>query len=87
MNHGISHELMDEVEKLAKEHYQKCRENSFKEFANKAIKEGTDGKDTSHIDWESTFFLRHLPVSNMSDLPDLDDHYKYILQLVQINDI
>ncbi|KAJ4753195.1 1-aminocyclopropane-1-carboxylate oxidase 1 [Rhynchospora pubera] len=80
LNHGISHELMDEVEKLTKEHYQKRREMSFKEFANKAIEEGSNGKDTSNIDWESTFFLRHLPVSNISDLPDLDDHYREIMR-------
>ncbi|KAJ3700294.1 hypothetical protein LUZ61_003999 [Rhynchospora tenuis] len=80
LNHGISHELMDEVEKLTKEHYEKRRENSFKEFANKAIEEGSNGKDTSHIDWESTFFLRHLPISNISDLPDLDDNYREIMR-------
>ncbi|KAJ1699801.1 hypothetical protein LUZ63_008313 [Rhynchospora breviuscula] len=80
LNHGISHELMDEVEKLTKEHYQKRREMSFKEFANKAIEEGSNGKDTSNIDWESTFFLRHLPVSNISDLPDLDDQYREIMR-------
>jgi aminocyclopropanecarboxylate oxidase len=85
LNHGIPHELMDEVENLTKEHYQKCRENWFNEFANNAIKDGINGKDTSDIDWESTFFLRHLPVSNMSDLSDLDDHYRYTLQPVSIN--
>lgn len=80
LNHGIAHELMDEVEKLTKEHYEKCREKRFREFANRAIEEGSNGKDTSNMDWESTFFLRHLPVSNISDLPDLDDHYREIMR-------
>ncbi|KAG4142938.1 hypothetical protein ERO13_D06G158350v2 [Gossypium hirsutum] len=32
MNHGISHELMDTVEKLTKDHYKKCLEERFKEM-------------------------------------------------------
>ncbi|GMN36428.1 hypothetical protein TIFTF001_005999 [Ficus carica] len=32
MNHGISHELMDTVERLTKEHYRKCMEQRFKEM-------------------------------------------------------
>ncbi|KAL6332632.1 hypothetical protein AAG906_009952 [Vitis piasezkii] len=32
VNHGISHELMDTVERLTKEHYKKCMEQRFKEM-------------------------------------------------------
>ncbi|KAJ3677052.1 hypothetical protein LUZ60_002776 [Juncus effusus] len=80
LNHGISRETMDEVEKLTKDHYRKCREQRFMEFASKAIEDGTKGADTSNLDWESTFFLRHLPVSNISDVPDLDDHYRSVMK-------
>jgi aminocyclopropanecarboxylate oxidase len=76
-NHGISTEMMDEVERLTKDHYKKCREQRFLEFASKTLEEGTKGADTGNIDWESTFFLRHLPISNISEVPDLDDHYRY----------
>lgn len=31
------------------------------------------------LDWESTFFLRHLPVSNLSEIPDLEDDYRLLL--------
>lgn len=65
---------MDEVEKVNKEQYNKCREQKFIEFANKAL-ENADS-EIDHLDWESTFFLRHLPVSNISEIPDLDDQYR-----------
>lgn len=29
------------------------------------------------LDWESTFHLRHLPVSNMSEIPDLEEDYRF----------
>ncbi|KAJ0081621.1 hypothetical protein Patl1_09840 [Pistacia atlantica] len=28
------------------------------------------------LDWESTFFLRHLPESNISEIPDLEEDYR-----------
>ncbi|KAJ3695941.1 hypothetical protein LUZ60_001318 [Juncus effusus] len=80
LNHGISHELMDDVERLTKEHYEKCREKKFEEFAKKALEDASNGGDTTNVDWESTFFLKHLPVSNFSDLPDLDDHYREVMR-------
>lgn len=75
MNHGISHELLDKVEKMTKEHYKKCMEDRFKE----SIKNrGLDSvrSEVNDVDWESTFYLKHLPVSNISDVPDLDDEYR-----------
>nr|BAG06705.1 1-aminocyclopropane-1-carboxylate oxidase [Ficus carica] len=79
MNHGISHELMDTVERLTKEHYRKCMEQRFKEMV------ATKGLDVvqseiKDLDWESTFFLRHLPVSNMSEIPDLGDDYRKVMK-------
>lgn len=77
MNHGISHDLMDTVERLTKEHYRKCMEQRFKELvANKGLDAvQTEVKD---MDWESTFHLRHLPESNISEVPDLNDDYRLI---------
>ncbi|KAJ9686551.1 hypothetical protein PVL29_015439 [Vitis rotundifolia] len=79
VNHGISHEQMDAVERLTKGHYRKCMEQRFKELVAAKALEGvqTEIKD---MDWESTFFLRHLPVSNVSDFPDLDDEYKKVMK-------
>ncbi|KAJ1405547.1 Oxoglutarate/iron-dependent dioxygenase [Sesbania bispinosa] len=75
VNHGISLELMDTVERLTKEHYKKSMEQKFKEMvATKGLE--TAQSEINDSDWESTFFLRHLPVSNMSEIPDLDDHYR-----------
>lgn len=71
MNHGISHDLMDTVERMTKEHYKKCMEQRFKEMvASKALVVQAEVTD---MDWESTFFSHHLPISNISDI-----HEKYI---------
>lgn len=74
LNHGISHELMDEVERLNKEHYRKRREQRFKEFASKALEDA--GSDANDMDWESTFFVSHLPETNLYEIHDLDDQYR-----------
>lgn len=79
VNHGISHELMDTVEKLTKEHYKKCMEQRFKEMvANKGLE--AVQAEIDDLDWESTFFLKHLPVSNISDVPDLVDDYRKVMK-------
>ncbi|XP_058070830.1 1-aminocyclopropane-1-carboxylate oxidase-like [Magnolia sinica] len=74
LNHGITPELMDEVERLTKEHYSKCMEERFKEAMAKML-EGAESS-IDDMDWESTFFLRHLPESNMYEIPDLTDDYR-----------
>ncbi|KAJ6390239.1 hypothetical protein OIU77_024457 [Salix suchowensis] len=78
-NHGIAHEFLDTVEGMTKEHYKKCMEQRFKELvASKAL----DGVQTEikDMDWESTFYLRHLPESNIAELPDLDDEYRKVMR-------
>nr|QGT40617.1 ACC oxidase 1 [Tulipa gesneriana]BAE20195.1 aco [Tulipa gesneriana] len=75
LNHGISHELLDKVERLTKDHYKKCMEERFREFASKTLRDGSM-VDVDNLDWESTFYLRHLPTSNMSEIPDLSDEYR-----------
>nr|P07920.1 RecName: Full=1-aminocyclopropane-1-carboxylate oxidase 2; Short=ACC oxidase 2; AltName: Full=Ethylene-forming enzyme; Short=EFE; AltName: Full=Protein GTOMA [Solanum lycopersicum]CAA68538.1 1-aminocyclopropane-1-carboxylate oxidase [Solanum lycopersicum] len=79
VNHGIPHEVMDTVEKLTKGHYKKCMEQRFKELVAKKGLEGVEVEVTD-MDWESTFFLRHLPSSNISQLPDLDDVYREVMR-------
>ena len=76
LNHGISTELMDEVERLTKDHYKRVREQRFLEFASTALQDGGGGAKAENLDWESTFFVRHLPESNHADIPDLDDGYR-----------
>ena len=83
MNHGISTELMDTVERLTKEHYNKCMEQRFREMvASKGLESAQS--EINDLDWESTFFLRHLPVSNLSEVPDLEDNYRYQILLHSI---
>lgn len=68
---------MDTLERLTKEHYRKCMEQRFKELmAGKGLEAvQTEVKD---MDWESTFHLRHLPESNISEVPDLSDEYRLL---------
>ncbi|XP_076915974.1 1-aminocyclopropane-1-carboxylate oxidase 3-like [Bidens hawaiensis] len=79
VNHGISHELLDTVERMTKEHYKKCMEQRFKEMVTAKALEGVK-TEVDNIDWESTFFLCHLPNSNISEIPDLDDKYRDVMR-------
>ncbi|KAI3711169.1 hypothetical protein L2E82_41052 [Cichorium intybus] len=79
VNHGISTELLDTVEKMTKGHYKKCMEERFKEMvANKGLEAVQNEIDD--LDWESTFYLRHLPESNISQIPDLEDEYRKVMK-------
>jgi aminocyclopropanecarboxylate oxidase len=75
INHSIPHEFMDKVERLAKEHYKKCMEERFKELVASKALEGVEA-EVNDMDWESTFHVRHLPHSNLSEIPDLEDEYR-----------
>ncbi|QCD85414.1 aminocyclopropanecarboxylate oxidase [Vigna unguiculata] len=75
LNHGIPLELLDTVERLTKEHYRKSMEQRFKEAVASKGLEGAQG-EIKDMDWESTFFLRHLPHSNISEIPDLSEDYR-----------
>ncbi|TYI13498.1 hypothetical protein ES332_A08G061600v1 [Gossypium tomentosum] len=79
MNHGIPHDFMDTVERLTKEHYKKCMEQRFKELVASKALEGLEAEVTD-MDWESTFYLRHLPESNMAEIPDLSDEYRKVMK-------
>ncbi|KAL9662202.1 hypothetical protein QQ045_027034 [Rhodiola kirilowii] len=66
--------MMDKVERLTKEHYKQCREQKFREMvAVKGLE--TAQSEVKDVDWESTFFLRHLPESNISQVPDMEEEY------------
>jgi aminocyclopropanecarboxylate oxidase len=75
VNHGISHDLLDAVERLTKEHYRKCMEQRFKEMVASKGLEAVQS-EIDDLDWESTFFLRHLPESNLAEIPDLGEDYR-----------
>ncbi|GMI85624.1 ethylene forming enzyme, ethylene-forming enzyme [Hibiscus trionum] len=79
LNHGIPHDFMDTVERLTKEHYKKCMEQRFKELVATKALEGLQAEVTD-MDWESTFHLRHLPQSNISEVPDLSDEYRKVMK-------
>ncbi|NP_001310795.1 1-aminocyclopropane-1-carboxylate oxidase [Ziziphus jujuba] len=75
VNHGIAPEFMDTVERQTKEHYRKCMEQRFKEMVESKGLEVVQS-EIDDLDWESTFFVRHLPVPNISEIPDLHEGYR-----------
>ncbi|XP_059285756.1 1-aminocyclopropane-1-carboxylate oxidase-like [Lycium ferocissimum] len=79
VNHEISNELLDTVESSTKGHYKKCMEERFKEMV---ASKGLEAVQTEidDLDWESTFFLKHLPVSNVCEVPDLEDQYRNVMK-------
>lgn len=79
LNHSISAEMMDKVEKMTKEHYKKCMEQKFKEMVESKgiVASQSEIKD---VDWESTFYLRHRPTSNIFEIPDLDHEYRKVMK-------
>ncbi|GER52909.1 1-aminocyclopropane-1-carboxylate oxidase 2 [Striga asiatica] len=79
VSHGISPEFMDRVERLTKEHYTKCMEQRFKEMVAAKGLEAVQS-EINDLDWESTFFLRHLPFSNISEIPDLHPEYREVMK-------
>ncbi|KAF9672132.1 hypothetical protein SADUNF_Sadunf11G0008900 [Salix dunnii] len=81
VNHGISHDLLDTVERHTKEHYRKCMEQRFKEMVASKGLEAVQS-EISDLDWESTFFLRHLPESNIAEIPDLEEDYRLHLHFL-----
>nr|AAB65753.1 1-aminocyclopropane-1-carboxylic acid oxidase [Stellaria longipes] len=78
VNHGIPHSLLDKMEKLTKDHVRKCLEERFKEMVASKGLEAVEAEVTD-LDWESIFFLKHLPVSSISELPDLDEEYREVM--------
>lgn len=36
------------------------------------------------LDWETAFFLRHLPQSNLNQVPGLTDEYRFIIANLKI---
>ncbi|CAN0897063.1 1-aminocyclopropane-1-carboxylate oxidase [Linum grandiflorum] len=64
---------------MTKEHYKKCMEQRFKELVKSKGLEEVES-EIKDMDWESTFFLRHLPESNINEIPDLEEDYKKVMK-------
>ncbi|XP_047342099.1 1-aminocyclopropane-1-carboxylate oxidase 1-like [Impatiens glandulifera] len=81
VNHPIPLELMDKVERLNKEHYKTSMETRFKDLmAAKTTLDHDDQKEVTDIDWEITFFIRHLPKSNIFEIPELVVEYREVMK-------
>ncbi|EPS72760.1 hypothetical protein M569_01997, partial [Genlisea aurea] len=79
VNHGVAWELMDTIERLTKEHYRNVMESKFEEMVSRKGLEGVE-LEVKDLDWESSFSLRHLPLSNVMDVPDLAHEYRVAMK-------
>ncbi|CAA7029087.1 unnamed protein product [Microthlaspi erraticum] len=80
INHGIPYDLMDNIERMTKEHYKKSMEQKFKEMLrSKGI--DTLDREVEDVDWESTFYVHHLPQSNLYDIPDMSDECRTAMKV------
>ncbi|CAK7338548.1 unnamed protein product, partial [Dovyalis caffra] len=88
VNHGLSHDLLDTVERLTKEHYKKCMEKRFKEMVPNKCLEAAQS-EINNLDWESAFFCRwppalkddqwiDVPPMNHSIIINLGDQFEII---------
>ncbi|KAJ0258026.1 1-aminocyclopropane-1-carboxylate oxidase 3 [Hirschfeldia incana] len=79
VNHGLPHDLMDNIEKMTKEHYKISMEQKFNDMLKSKGLEKLE-TEVEDVDWESTFYLRHLPQSNIFDISDMSDEYRTVMK-------
>ncbi|KAL1824112.1 hypothetical protein ACET3Z_010890 [Daucus carota] len=85
-NHGIDKQLMEKVKDLVNQHYEEnLRDNFYDSDIAKSFEEG----NRATIDWETAFFIKHHPDSNINELPNLSQEFsktvnEYIDQLIKL---
>ncbi|XP_020088907.1 1-aminocyclopropane-1-carboxylate oxidase 1 [Ananas comosus] len=84
-NHGVDEELMEKVKALVNKHYEEMMKETFY-GSDVARTFGGAVAEASNIDWESSFFYRHQPDSNLSDLPELlrEAMNQFVKQLINL---
>ncbi|KAK1385957.1 1-aminocyclopropane-1-carboxylate oxidase 1 [Heracleum sosnowskyi] len=85
-NHGIDKQLMEKVKDLVNQHYE---ENLRDNFYDSDIAKSFEKDNTNTIDWETAFFIRHHPDSNINNLPNISEEFSktvndYIDQLIKV---
>ncbi|XP_030485426.2 1-aminocyclopropane-1-carboxylate oxidase 1 [Cannabis sativa] len=86
-NHGIDEKLMEKVKHLVNTHYE---ENLKQEFYESQVAKRLEIKGhTSDVDWESSFFIWHRPVSNMEQIENLPKDFcstmnEYIVHMIKL---
>ncbi|KAG9156114.1 hypothetical protein Leryth_024702 [Lithospermum erythrorhizon] len=88
-NHGIDKELMEHVKNQVKQHYEENMKRSF--YESEVAKKLENEEFSRDGDWESTFFIRHRPNSNMSELTSLSTNLRevvdeYIDELIKLRE-
>ncbi|KZV51301.1 1-aminocyclopropane-1-carboxylate oxidase [Dorcoceras hygrometricum] len=68
-NHGVDKELMDRVKHLMNLHYKNKMKDEFE--SSEMAKRLENNGFIKEKDWESTFFIRHRPSSNIHELTGL----------------
>ncbi|RDX87725.1 1-aminocyclopropane-1-carboxylate oxidase 1 [Mucuna pruriens] len=67
-NHEVDKTLMEKVKQLINIYYEENLKESF--YQSEIVKSLEKKLNTSDTDWESAFFIWHLPISNIKKIPN-----------------
>ncbi|XP_073007904.1 1-aminocyclopropane-1-carboxylate oxidase 1-like [Typha latifolia] len=83
-SHEVEEELMDKVKGLVNQHYEESMKESF--YKSELAKGLEPQKEASDADWESSFFYRYQPDSNIADIPQIlrEAMQEYIKQMIEL---
>ncbi|CAI0405812.1 unnamed protein product [Linum tenue] len=86
-NHGVDGKLMEKVKQLVDQHYEENLKESF--YQSETAKKLNKKENPSDVDWESSFFIRHRPTSNIHQIPNLPQGFsktidEYVAELIKL---
>ena len=70
MNHGISSELVERLKKLTHQYHDAALKPAFEESELAKKLENGDSR-IGDKDWETCFFVQHLPTNNAAKVPNI----------------
>lgn len=69
---------MEKVKDLVNQHYE---ENMRDNFYDSDIAKSFEKDNTNTVDWETAFFISHHPNSNINELPNISQEFRYIFSI------
>ncbi|KAG9455728.1 hypothetical protein H6P81_000236 [Aristolochia fimbriata] len=81
-NHGIDEDLVDKFKRLVNQHYEEQMKPCFyqSDMAKGVLQNNQTSVNSSDADWETSFFVRHQPKSNIDELTDLSDDLRKTME-------
>ncbi|XP_068649419.1 1-aminocyclopropane-1-carboxylate oxidase 1 [Aristolochia californica] len=81
-NHGIDEDLIEKFKRLVNLHYEEQMKPCFyqSDMAKGVLKDSQTSVNSSDADWESSFFVRHQPKSNIDEFTNLTDDLRKTME-------